>query len=95
MNEKRLQQIMARKNEILAELDNMAELSVEEKEARMKEIETETAQLEAEERSLRAELDVRGRLTNVSEKSPAGAGVNEAEERANRFMETRALTIAS
>lgn len=95
MNEKRLQQIMARKNEILAELDNMAELSVEEKEARMKEIETETAQLEAEERSLRAELDVRGRLTNVSEKSPAGATANEAEERANRFMETRALTIAS
>lgn len=84
---KRLLEIEARKAELIKELDG--EVTAE----RIAEIETEQRELAEEEIQLRKKLEIRGRLGNIEEK-PDGA-VSEVEERAAKFVETRAMTIAS
>lgn len=84
---KRLQEIEARKRELLAELEG------EVTEERMAQIETEQRELEAEEANLRKRLDIQGRLGSRTEK-PEGNS-DSTEMRANRFVETRSTTISS
>lgn len=87
MLKKRLQQIEARRSELLAELDGDVT------EERLTEIETEQRELEAEENQIRKKLDIRGRLEEPERRE--GGATDELEQRAQRFVETRALTIAS
>lgn len=84
---KRLQEIMLRKSELLAELEGDVT------EERLGQIETEQRELEAEENQIRAKMDLRGRLGNVEEQH-AGAG-DSIEERAKQFVESRATKIES
>ena len=82
---KRLMEIMARKAELVKELEG--ELTVE----RIAEIEKEQRELADEEAQIRKKMDIRSRLGNVEEH---GSGApTELEERAARFAESRALTI--
>ncbi len=84
---RRLQEIEARRSELLRELEG------EVTEDRLAEIETEQRELETEEANIRRRLEVRGRLENPENH---GSGTpDELTARANRFRETRALTIAS
>ena len=84
---KRLLEIMARKAELVKELEG--EVTSE----RLAEIETEQRELADEEAQLRKKLEIRGRLGEPEEH---GSGApTEIEERAKKFAETRALTIAS
>ena len=84
---KRLMEIMARKAELVKELEG------EITEERIAEIETEQRELADEEAQIRKKMDIRGRLGNTEEH---GSGApSELEERAARFAESRALTIAS
>lgn len=85
---KRLQEIEARKAELIKELDG--ELSEE----RLAEIETEQRELEKEEAQIRKKLDVRERLGNVEDKN-AGGEESVEERAAKKFVESRATTIAS
>lgn len=87
--EKRLQEIEARKNELLAELEN--ELTEE----RIAAIETEQKALTDEEAQIRKKMDIRGRLGNVEQKAAGAGAFDEKEERARKFVEQRATTIAS
>jgi len=84
---KRLMEIQARKAELVKELEG--EITQE----RLAEIETEQRELAAEEEMIRKKLDVSGRLGNKEDHS-SGAPTGE-EERAAKFTESRALTIAS
>lgn len=85
---KRLQQIEARKAELIAELDG------EVSEERLAEIETEQRELEQEEMQIRKKLDIRGRLGNMEDQ--IADREESAEERSARvFVESRATTIAS
>lgn len=84
---KRLMEIMARKAELVKELEG------EVTEERLAEIETEQRELAAEEALIRKKMDVSGRL-GQPEDHGSGAPTGE-EERAAKFTESRALTIAS
>ena len=84
---KRLMEIMARKAELVKELEG------EVTEERLAEIETEQRELAAEEALIRKKMDVSGRL-GQPEDHDSGAPTGE-EERAAKFTESRALTIAS
>lgn len=86
MNEKRLNEILARKAELAKEV-------AEANEERLAEIEAETAALEKEEAEIRKKLDLETRLkpgTGIHEKQ----AVKEAEERAKVFAETKKTTIS-
>lgn len=84
---KRLQEIEMRKKELITELEGKVA------DARMEEIEAEQRSLEAEEKQIRAKLELVGRL---EQKEYAGAGEpTELEARAAKFVESRALTISS
>lgn len=85
---KRLQEIEARKAELITELDG------EVSEERLAEIEKEQRELEQEETQIRKKLDIRGRLGNTEEKE-TGEGESAEERAAKRFVESRATTIAS
>ena len=78
---------MARKAELVKELEG------EITEERIAEIETEQRELADEEAQIRKKMDIRGKLGNT-EGHGAGAP-SEMEERAARFVESRALTVAS
>lgn len=86
MNEKRLNEILARKAELANEV-------AEATEERLAEIEAETAALEKEETEIRKKLDLATRLkpgTGIHEKQAE----KEAEERANNFAETKKTVIS-
>lgn len=86
MNEKRLNEILARKAELAKEV-------AEATEERLAEIEAETAALEKEETEIRKKLDLATRLkpgTGIHEKQAE----KEAEERANNFVETKKTVIS-
>lgn len=86
MNEKRLNEIQARKAELAKEV-------AEATEERLAEIEAETAALEKEETEIRKKLDLATRLkpgTGIHEKQAE----KEAEERANNFAETKKTVIS-
>lgn len=84
---KRLQEIEMRKKELITELEGKVS------DERMTEIEAEQRSLETEEKQIRAKLDLVGRL---EQKEDTGAGEpTELEARAAKFVESRALTIAS
>lgn len=86
MNEKRLNEILARKAELAKEV-------AEATEERLAEIEAETAALEKEETEIRKKLDLATRLkpgTGIHEKQAE----KEAEERANNFAETKKTVIS-
>lgn len=85
---KRLQEIEARKKELLTELEG------EVMEERMAQIEAEQAALAQEEKTLRKKLDIRERLGSRTE-SPEADDTNSAETRARQFVETRSTTISS
>lgn len=87
MLKKRLQQIEARRSELLKELEGDIT------EERLAEIETEQKKLEDEENQIRKKLDLRGKLEETEQKE--GGISDETQQRAQRFMETRALTVAS
>lgn len=86
--EKRLQEIEARKAELIVELDG------EVTEERLAEIETEQRELEAEAAQIRKKMDVRGRLGNPEAKAE-GREESAEERKAREFVESRATTIAS
>lgn len=88
MNKKRLNEIEARKSEILKEIDTADE-------ARMSELEVELDELEKEERAISAKLELRGRIGNPVDVPANGLGLDAPTERAQTFVETRATTIAS
>lgn len=83
MYEKRLNEIKERKSAIIAEIDTADE-------ARMSELEKETADLEKEERDILAKLELRGRLNEKPEVQPEerGSKMTEREQRAAKFAET-------
>lgn len=86
MNEKRLNEILARKAELAKEV-------AEATEERLAEIEAETAALEKEETEIRKKLDLATRLkpgTGIHEKQAE----KEAKERANNFAETKKTVIS-
>lgn len=86
--EKRLQEIEARKAELIKELDGDVT------EERLTEIETEQRELEQEEAQIRKKMDVRGRLGKKEDKIE-GREETAEERTAREFVETRATTIAS
>lgn len=85
--EKRLQEIMVRRGELLQELEG------EVTEERMGQIEQEQRELEQEEAQIRRRMEVRGRLG--APEAGSGGAEDSMEERARQFVETRATTIAS
>lgn len=85
---KRLNEIAARKAELLGELP-------EADEKRMAEIETETDALAAEEAELRQKTDCAGKLGDPLPKPGGRGGANEAEQRGRDLKEKRAVTIGS
>ena len=85
---KRLQEIEARKKELLTELEGDVT------EERMAQIEAEQTALAQEEATLRKKLDIRERLGNRTE-SPKADDDDSAETRARQFVETRSTTISS
>lgn len=87
--EKRLQQIIARKGEILTELNGTLT------EARMAELNTETDALLKEEAELRSKMDLTGKLGEALPKPESRAEMTEREMRAKELREKRAVTIAS
>lgn len=85
---KRLQEIEARKKELLTELEGDVT------EERMAQIEAEQAALAQEEKTLRKKLDIRERLGSRTE-SPEAGNTDSVETRARQFVETRSTTISS
>lgn len=85
---KRLQEIEARKKELLTELED------EVTEERMAQIEAEQTALAQEEKTLRKKLNIRERLGSRTE-SPEDGNTDSAETRARQFVETRSTTISS
>lgn len=88
MNEKRLSEINERKSAILTEIDSADE-------ARMAALETELDGLEKEETELRKKLNLRSRIGDSVTKPVATESGDDKEERARKFIETRATTISS
>lgn len=87
--EKRLQQIMARKAEILTEINGTIT------EERMAVLNTETDELLKEEAELRSKMNLTGKLGEPIAKPEARAEMGEREMRAKDLREKRAVTIAS
>lgn len=87
--EKRLQQILARKAEILTELNGTLT------EVRMAELNTETDDLLKEEAELRSKMDLSGKLGEPLSKPASRAELSEREQRAKDLREKRAVTIVS
>lgn len=87
MFQKRLNETMARKAEILTELP---EATTE----RITAIETEVAALAAEETELRKKMDLGGRLTPIEEK-PTGRALSAIESRAKELVDTGTMQISA
>lgn len=85
--DKRLLEIMARKEELRKELDSATA-------ERLAEIQTETDALIKEESELRARLDLTGKLKPTEEK-PKERTPDASEERAKKFADTNRMVISS
>ena len=85
--EKRLNEIMERKNAIKNELK-------EADEKRLAELNTEVDDLTKEETEIRSKMDLTGKLGKPEEK-PQERKVDEAEERGKALLEKRSVTIAT